>query len=47
MAVWAGGVDGVDLPECGKPARVRFEVQRHIRETNALQTGFTRNMLYL
>ena len=37
--VWAGGVDGVDLMERGTPQQVRAEVQRHIRETNALQSG--------
>ncbi|MCK5802785.1 MAG: hypothetical protein KAI66_08135 [Lentisphaeria bacterium] len=37
--VWAGGVDGVDLMERGTPEQVRVEVQRHIRETNALQAG--------
>ncbi len=37
--VWAGGVDGVDLMERGEPVQVRAEVQRHIRETAALQTG--------
>ncbi|MBU4200373.1 MAG: hypothetical protein KKG09_10100 [Verrucomicrobia bacterium] len=37
--VWAGGVDGVDLLERGTPAQVRVEVHRHIRETNALETG--------
>ena len=37
--VWAGGVDGVDLMERGTPAEVRAEVHRHIRETNALETG--------
>jgi len=37
--VWAGGVDGVDLMERGTPEQVRREVHRHIRETNALQTG--------
>ena len=37
--VWAGGVDGVDLMERGAPEDVRAEVRRHIRETNALQTG--------
>lgn len=37
--VWAGGVDGVDLLERGTPAQVKTEVQRQIRETNALQTG--------
>jgi len=37
--VWAGGVDGVDLMERGTPAAVRAEVHRHIRETNALETG--------
>ncbi|MBI3987870.1 MAG: hypothetical protein HY343_13175 [Lentisphaerae bacterium] len=37
--VWAGGVDGVDLMERGTPAQVRAEVRRHIRETNALETG--------
>jgi len=37
--VWAGGVDGVDLMERGAPADVRAEVHRHIRETNALETG--------
>lgn len=37
--VWAGGVDGVDLMERGTPAQVRAEVQRHIRETHALETG--------
>jgi len=37
--VWAGGVDGVDLLERGTAEQVRAEVHRHIRETNALQTG--------
>jgi len=37
--VWAGGVDGVDLMERGTPEQVRAEVHRHIRETDALQTG--------
>lgn len=37
--VWAGGVDGVDLMERGTPQQVVEEVQRQIRETNALQTG--------
>ncbi len=37
--VWAGGVDGVDLLERGTPEQVRAEVQRHIRSTNALETG--------
>lgn len=37
--VWAGGVDGVDLLERGTPEEVYAEVQRHILETNALQTG--------
>jgi hypothetical protein len=39
QAVWAGGVDGVDLMENGSPAAVREEVRRHIRGTDALQTG--------
>jgi len=37
--VWAGGVDGVDLMERGRPEQVRAEVHRHIRETDALRTG--------
>ncbi len=37
--VWAGGVDGVDLLERGTPVQVRAEVHRHIRATDALQTG--------
>ena len=37
--VWAGGVDGVDLMERGTPAQVKAEVRRHIRETQALETG--------
>jgi hypothetical protein len=37
--VWAGGVDGVDLMERGTPEQVRSEVHRHIRKTDALQTG--------
>lgn len=37
--VWAGGLDGVDLMERGTPAQVRAEVHRHIRETDALNTG--------
>ncbi|MCF7853756.1 MAG: hypothetical protein K9N51_03080 [Candidatus Pacebacteria bacterium] len=37
--VWAGGVDGVDLMERGTPQQVTAEVQRHIRETSALETG--------
>lgn len=39
QVVWAGGVDGVDLMERGTPAQVKAEVRRHIRETNALETG--------
>ena len=37
--VWSGGVDGVDLLERGTPDQVRAEVQRHIVETHALETG--------
>jgi len=37
--VWAGGVDGVDLMERGEPEQVRAEVHRHIRETDALNSG--------
>jgi len=37
--VWAGGVDGVDLMERGAPEQVRAEVERHIRATDALNTG--------
>lgn len=37
--VWSGGVDGVDLMERGSPDEVEAEVRRHIRETNALETG--------
>jgi rRNA maturation protein Nop10 len=37
--VWAGGVDGVDLMERGRPEQVRAEVHRHIRQTDALATG--------
>jgi hypothetical protein len=37
--VWSGGVDGVDLMERGTPERVRAEVLRHLRETDALHTG--------
>lgn len=37
--VWAGGVDGVDLMERGTPDQVKAEVQRHIRATDALETG--------
>ncbi|OGV65807.1 MAG: hypothetical protein A2498_10340 [Lentisphaerae bacterium RIFOXYC12_FULL_60_16] len=37
--VWAGGVDGVDLMERGTPEQVRAEIRRHIRDTNALETG--------
>ena len=37
--VWSGGVDGVDLMERGTPGEVRMEVQRHIRDTHALETG--------
>jgi len=37
--VWAGGVDGVDLLERSSSEQVRAEVVRHIRETNALETG--------
>ena len=37
--VWAGGVDGVDLMERGTPGQVSAEVQRHILDTGALETG--------
>jgi len=37
--VWAGGVDGVDLMERGTPEQVAAEVCRHIRRTDALNTG--------
>jgi hypothetical protein len=36
---WAGGVDGVDLMECGSPEEVRREVQRQVLETDALNSG--------
>ena len=36
---WAGGVDGVDLMECGTPEAVRREVHRILQETDALNTG--------
>ena len=36
---WAGGVDGVDLMERGRPDEVAETVRRHIRETRALKTG--------
>ena len=39
QAVWAGGVDGVNLLEFGTPDDVRCEVRRHILETDALNTG--------
>ena len=39
QAVWAGGVDGVDLMEFSGPEDVEKEVIRHITETNALETG--------
>ena len=39
QVTWAGGVDGIDLMERGTPQQVRKEVQRHIIETNALETG--------
>jgi uroporphyrinogen-III decarboxylase len=32
-------VDGVDLLERGTPEEVKTEVCRHIRETDALETG--------
>ena len=37
--IWAGGVDGVDLMERGTPEEVRAEVQRHICESDVLNTG--------
>jgi len=37
--VWAGGVDGVDLMQRGRPEQVTQQVRRHIQETNALQSG--------
>jgi uroporphyrinogen decarboxylase len=37
--VWAGGVDGVDLMERGKPNDVRSQVHEHILQTNALEHG--------
>ena len=37
--VWSGGLDGVDLMERGTPEQVKTEVKRHIRRTDALQTG--------
>jgi hypothetical protein len=37
--VWAGGIDGIDLMERGKPEDVRQEVLRVIRETNVLEHG--------
>lgn len=37
--VWSGGLDGVDLMESGTPEQVKAQVHRHIRKTNALQTG--------
>ena len=37
--IWAGGVDGVQLMEYGTPDEVTAEVQRHIIETNVLNTG--------
>ncbi|MBN1445872.1 MAG: hypothetical protein JW957_07185 [Candidatus Omnitrophica bacterium] len=39
QAVWAGGLDGVDLMERGTPDAVRKEVRRQIEETDALNTG--------
>jgi hypothetical protein len=39
LQAWAGGVDGVDLMERGTLQQVKAEVQRHIRETDALRTG--------
>jgi len=38
-AIWAGGLDGVDLMERGKPEEVRKEVRRQIGETDALNAG--------
>jgi len=37
--VWAGGLDGVDLMERGKPEDVRREVRRQIEKTDALRSG--------
>jgi hypothetical protein len=37
--VWAGGLDGVDLMERGRPEDVKREVRRQILETNALKRG--------
>ena len=37
--VWAGGVDGVDLLERGRPEDVRAVVHRHIVKTDAMRTG--------
>ena len=39
QAVWAGGVDGVDLMDADRPEQVRAAVHRHILATNAMQTG--------
>jgi len=39
QAVWAGGLDGVDLMERGTPNAVRKEVRRQIEETDALNAG--------
>lgn len=37
--VWAGGLDGVDLMERGRPEEVKREVHRQILETDALNRG--------
>jgi len=37
--VWAGGLDGVDLMERGRPEEVKREVRRQILETDALSRG--------
>jgi len=36
---WAGGVDGVDLMERGRPEQVRAEVLRQVEQTGVLQRG--------
>jgi hypothetical protein len=38
-AVWAGGLDGVDLMERGMPEQVRLEAVRQITESNVLREG--------
>lgn len=37
--VWMGGIDGVDLMERGAPSEVFDEVQRQIKQTDALKNG--------